>query len=132
MPAVVVAPPPAPADPVAVEPVATGPELVAPPRPEHAVAPPDAPPVLLPPTVQDELGDFWFQLVQQLVAADAVTALVRELALQSCLVAQHEGAWQLQVPGATLMQPSTRGRLQAALRLMDRRATQTRPSGDAP
>ncbi|NIC42740.1 DNA polymerase III subunit gamma/tau [Aquabacterium sp. A08] len=118
-PAVDKAPPPEPAEPV-TEPVAinldaAGPGLAVSPRHEPAVAPPAAPQASPLPSVPAELGDFWFQLVQQLVATDAVTALVRELALQSCLVAQREGAWQLQVPGATLMQPSTRDRLQAAL-----------------
>jgi DNA polymerase-3 subunit gamma/tau len=61
--------------------------------------------------------------VQQLVAAEAVTALVRELALQSQLVARDAGEgeggtehWLLRVERESLNQPASRERLQAALR----------------
>ncbi|HVZ43183.1 MAG TPA: DNA polymerase III subunit gamma/tau [Ramlibacter sp.] len=60
-------------------------------------------------------GDFWHALVEQLVAAEAVTALVRELALQSQLVARDEGHWMLRVERESLNQPSSRARLKAAL-----------------
>jgi DNA polymerase III subunit gamma/tau len=69
-------------------------------------------PVLIP----DEDGDFWFATVQQLVAADAITALVRELALQSQLVARDTDQWLLRVERETLNQASTRERLTQALR----------------
>jgi len=61
-------------------------------------------------------GDFWFQTVKELVAREAVTALVRELALQSQLVARDEGHWMLRVDRESLNQPASRERLQAALR----------------
>jgi DNA polymerase-3 subunit gamma/tau len=68
-------------------------------------------------------GDFWQATVQQLVAAEAVTALVRELALQSQLVARDAGEgeggtehWLLRVERESLNQPASRERLQAALR----------------
>ncbi len=67
-------------------------------------------------TTQDpSLGDFWFELVQALIRADAVTALVRELALQSCLIQRADPIWTLSVPGASLMHTGSRDRLQAAL-----------------
>ena len=61
-------------------------------------------------------GDFWLATVRELVAREAVTALVRELALQSQLVARDEGHWMLRVERESLNQPASRERLQAALR----------------
>jgi DNA polymerase-3 subunit gamma/tau len=61
-------------------------------------------------------GDFWFATVKDLVAREAVTALVRELALQSQLIARDEGHWMLRVERESLNQPASRERLQAALR----------------
>jgi DNA polymerase-3 subunit gamma/tau len=69
-------------------------------------------PVLLP----DEEGDFWHATVQQLVAAEAITAMVRELALQSQLVARDTDQWLLRVERETLNQPGSRERLTQALR----------------
>jgi DNA polymerase-3 subunit gamma/tau len=43
--------------------------------------------------------------VQQLVAAEAITALVRELALQSQLVGRDTGHWLLRVERESLNQP---------------------------
>ena len=60
-------------------------------------------------------GDFWFELVQQMVKAEAVTALVRELALQSQLLARDAGQWMLRVERESLNQASTRERLAGAL-----------------
>jgi DNA polymerase-3 subunit gamma/tau len=69
-------------------------------------------PILIP----DEEGDFWFATVQQLVAAEAIVAIVRELALQSQLVARDTDQWLLRVERETLNQPNARERLTAALR----------------
>ena len=66
--------------------------------------------------VPSEEGDFWYATVQGLVAAEAITALVRELALQSQLVARDEGHWLLRVERETLNQPASRERLQTALK----------------
>ena len=66
--------------------------------------------------IPDEEGDFWYATVQQLVASEAITALVRELALQSQLVARDTDQWLLRVERETLNQPSTRERLTQALR----------------
>lgn len=62
-----------------------------------------------------EEGDVWHATVQQLVAAEAITALVRELALQSQLVARDGAHWLLRVERESLNQPTARERLRAAL-----------------
>jgi DNA polymerase-3 subunit gamma/tau len=60
-------------------------------------------------------GDVWLEVVQGLMAQDAITALVRELALQSQLLARDAGQWQLRVERETLNHPASRERLQTAL-----------------
>ena len=64
-------------------------------------------------------GDAWHALVLDMVQAETVGALVRELALQSQLVARDDTAqpahWLLRVENATLNQSGTRDRLQAAI-----------------
>jgi len=73
-------------------------------------------------------ADFWHALVRQLVEQDAVTALARELALQSELVERAPGGadgapetWTLRIENTSLAQSATgsvsatRERLQAAL-----------------
>jgi len=67
------------------------------------------------PLVPTEEGAFWHLTVQQLVAAEAVTALVRELALQSQLVARDADHWLLRVERESLNSTMSRERLQAAL-----------------
>ena len=68
------------------------------------------------PVVPTEEGDFWFTLVQRLVAEEAITALVRELALQSQLMARDVGHWMLRVERESLNQPASRERLRNALK----------------
>ncbi len=65
--------------------------------------------------VPTEEGDFWHPTVQQLIASEAITALVRELALQSQLVARDTDQWILRVERESLNQSGSRERLQAAL-----------------
>ncbi len=65
--------------------------------------------------VPTEEGEVWYAAVQQLVASDAIAALVRELALQSQLVARDGGHWLLRVERESLNQSGTRERLRAAL-----------------
>ncbi|WP_404303005.1 DNA polymerase III subunit gamma/tau [Alicycliphilus denitrificans] len=65
--------------------------------------------------VPTEEGDVWHATVRQLIAQEAITALVRELALQSQLVARDEGHWLLRVERESLNQPQARERLRAAL-----------------
>jgi DNA polymerase-3 subunit gamma/tau len=65
--------------------------------------------------VPTEEGAFWHLTVAQLVASEAVAAMVRELALQSQLVARDTGHWLLRVERESLNQPQNRERLQTAL-----------------
>ena len=65
--------------------------------------------------VMSEEGHFWTQTVRQLVANEAVTALVRELALQSQLIARDTDQWHLRIESESLNQGTARERLQAAL-----------------
>lgn len=65
------------------------------------------------------LGQAWAQLVEQMIAQETVTALVRELALQAQWLDRDEQTtpptWTLQVERASLDQGNTRQRLQMAL-----------------
>jgi len=63
----------------------------------------------------NSVGDFWNQLVREMVEAQAINALVRELALQSQLMARDNKQWTLQVDKDSLNTPSNCERLQAAL-----------------
>ena len=60
-------------------------------------------------------GDVWFGVVQGLLAQEAITALVRELALQSQLVARDADQWMLRLERESLNHPASRERLQTAL-----------------
>ena len=64
-------------------------------------------------------GDHWYEVVQQLVAGAHVTALVRELALQSQLLAidaqKAPVHWLLRIERESLNQGANSERLQAAL-----------------
>ncbi len=62
-----------------------------------------------------EEGEFWHATVQQLIAAEAIAAMVRELALQSQLVARDTDQWILRVERESLNQAASRERLGAAL-----------------
>jgi DNA polymerase-3 subunit gamma/tau len=76
----------------------------------------DVPTQSAPPAVQaTPEGDVWLEVVQGLMAQDAITALVRELALQSQLLARDADQWQLRVERETLNHPASRERLQTAL-----------------
>jgi len=63
-------------------------------------------------------GDFWFDAIQQLAKAETITALVRELGLQSQLVARDADQWLLRVERESLNQGNTRERLSAALKTL--------------
>jgi DNA polymerase-3 subunit gamma/tau len=67
------------------------------------------------PIEPSETGDFWHATVTRMVVAEAITALARELALQSQLVARDAERWLLRVERESLNQPSSRDRLQSAL-----------------
>ena len=66
-------------------------------------------------TGADEEGDVWYAVVQELIECEAITALVRELALQSQLVARDGNHWLLRVERGSTNQPTARERLRAAL-----------------
>ena len=67
------------------------------------------------PIPPSEDGDFWYATVTQLVASEAITALARELALQSQLVGRDTDQWLLRIERETLSQPSSREKLTTAL-----------------
>ena len=65
--------------------------------------------------VPTEEGDFWHSVVQQMVAAERITALVRELALQSQLVGRDTQEWLLRIERESLHNQTARERLELAL-----------------
>ncbi len=65
--------------------------------------------------VPTEEGDFWHTTVQGLIGAESINAMVRELALQSQLVARDTDQWILRVERESLNQTGIRDRLAAAL-----------------
>ena len=72
------------------------------------------------PLARTALGERWAQVMRPVAAAGAVTAMVRELAWQSELIAVQPGndgadIWRLQVERETLRAPMLRDKLQAAL-----------------
>jgi DNA polymerase-3 subunit gamma/tau len=60
-------------------------------------------------------GEFWHKLVMEVSAAETINALVRELGLQSQLVARDTDMWMLRVERESLNSATSRERLQAAL-----------------
>ncbi|MDO9359584.1 MAG: DNA polymerase III subunit gamma/tau [Polaromonas sp.] len=127
---------------VASMPPATPPwedELLAAPAPAAMVSAPPPPPPLpqapapaaiaVPagvPLVETPLGNVWSQLVNRMVAAEVISALTRELALQSELRSQDAGVWTLRVERESLNQTAAREKLQAALQAA------LQDSGEAP
>ena len=61
------------------------------------------------------LGEQWLSLVQEMVKAQLIQAMTRELAMQSQLTAQADGVWHLQIESESLNSASNRERLQLAL-----------------
>ncbi len=104
------APTPSPSAP-APSPVALRALPVKKPAESHLDAP-AAPVKDLEPTAE---GDFWHTTVQQLIGAEAISALVRELALQSQLVARDTDRWQLRIERESLNSAGNRDRLAQAL-----------------
>ena len=62
-------------------------------------------------------GDFWFDTVMAMARAELISALVRELGLQSQLVARDAEQWVLRVERESLNQGNNRDRLAAALKV---------------
>ncbi len=73
----------------------------------------------LPPVGADPLSDRWADVVAQLNGKGAITALVRELAMQAQCVAQHDeggqSMWRLRVDRESLCSEANRERLAQAL-----------------
>jgi DNA polymerase III subunit gamma/tau len=87
-------------------------------------------------------GDVWHAAVQQLLTAEAIAALVRELALQSQLVARtspnNDGEphdWLLRIERESLSQSGSREKLQLALETLGhsvRLSIEIGPASDTP
>ncbi len=115
-------PPPVVAAPVPLAPPA-GPlpwedDLPAAVPPPPALAPATPTPAQLPAAAAShdtQLADHWDSVVQALLATEAITALARELALQSQLVLCTETEWRLRTERSALNQPLARERLTSAL-----------------
>jgi DNA polymerase-3 subunit gamma/tau len=83
-------------------------------EPSAALEPP-MPTTEVPEIARTPEGEFWHQLVMEMSAAESINALVRELGLQSQLVARDTDTWMLRVERESLNSNSSRERLQAAL-----------------
>ena len=91
------------------------PMRVQPPPSQRDVPRPDEQRGPAPPIPPSEDGDFWHATVTQMIAAESINALARELALQSQLVARDVDQWILRVERELLNQPSAREKLTDAL-----------------
>jgi DNA polymerase-3 subunit gamma/tau len=91
------------------------PMRVQPPPSQRDVPRPDEQRAPAPPIPPSEDGDFWHATVTQMIAAESINALARELALQSQLVARDVDQWILRVERELLNQPSAREKLTDAL-----------------
>ena len=56
-------------------------------------------------------GEFWNALVRDMVDRELINALVRELALQSQLIARNSDRWHLKLERESLNQATSRDRL---------------------
>jgi DNA polymerase III subunit gamma/tau len=80
-----------------------------------AVLEPQMPTTEVPQIVATPEGEFWHKLVMDMSAAETINALVRELGLQSQLVARDTDTWMLRVERESLNSTMSRERLQKAL-----------------
>lgn len=69
------------------------------------------------------LGEQWLSVVQQMVKAQLIQAMTRELAMQSQLTAQADGVWHLQIESESLNSASNRERLKLALQSLGHAVT---------
>jgi DNA polymerase-3 subunit gamma/tau len=74
-------------------------------------------------TNDSDLGEQWLSVVQDMVKAQLIQAMTRELAMQSQLMAQADGVWHLQVESESLNSASNRERLQLALQSLGHAVT---------
>ena len=95
--------------------------------PTPPAAPASAPPIpkaaATLPTNDSALGGQWLSVVQDMVKAQLIQAMTRELAMQSQLMAQADGVWHLQVESESLNNASNRDRLQLALQSLGHAVT---------
>ena len=94
-----------------------------PPKPAPAPAPapePTAAPALVPAAapVPNALGEQWFEVVQELVKAQLIQAMTRELAMQTQLISQDASTWVFQCERESLNNANNRERLQLALQAL--------------
>jgi DNA polymerase-3 subunit gamma/tau len=91
--------------------------LKSPEKPSQPVVSPAAAPSPLPamPLIDSALGQVWFEIVEQLVNAQKIQAMTRELAMQSQLMHQEANRWVLQVERESLVSAANIERLQQAL-----------------
>jgi DNA polymerase III subunit gamma/tau len=80
-----------------------------------AVLEPQMPTTEVPQILATPEGEFWHKLVMEMSAAETINALVRELGLQSQLVARDTDTWMLRVERESLNSTMSRERLQKAL-----------------
>jgi len=80
-----------------------------------AVFEPQVPTTEVPQIEATPEGEFWHKLVMEMSAAETINALVRELGLQSQLVARDTDTWMLRVERESLNSSTSRERLQKAL-----------------
>jgi DNA polymerase-3 subunit gamma/tau len=88
------------------------PEKPSPPVVSPAAAPS---PLTAMPLIDSALGQVWFEIVEQLVNAQKIQAMTRELAMQSQLVKRDDHRWVLQVERESLVSAGNIERLQQAL-----------------
>ncbi|MEN9586631.1 MAG: putative polymerase gamma and tau subunit [Pseudomonadota bacterium] len=82
-------------------------------------SPPKAPTPVVSALEMTPLGDVWFETTKALIASESIGALVRELALQSQLIAKEVDVWILQVDNALLANPAHAEKLQTALQTLE-------------
>ena len=75
------------------------------------------------PAKDSDFGAQWLSVVQDMVKAQLIQAMTRELAMQSQLMAQADGVWHLQVESESLNSASNRERLQLALQSLGHAVT---------
>ena len=82
-------------------------------------SPPKVPTPVVSALEMTPLGDVWFETTKALIASESIGALVRELALQSQLIAKEVDVWILQVDNALLANPAHAEKLQTALQTLE-------------
>ena len=88
------------------------------PGPANAGSSPLVVPTASPALAKTPLGDVWSQLVGEMVRAETIGALVREVALQSELRSQDGAVWTLRVERQSLNQPAACEKLQLVLQTL--------------